>query len=93
MLGRAIVAALRSRVPVLPFHADWIKNTFAPGVEISALSCPRGSAKSWIVGQLASLALRPGLTYMGAGHRDPHGVRILGTIPHYVGLRPGGAGR
>ena len=60
MLGRAIVAALRLRVPVLPFHADWIKNTFSPDVEISAMSCPRGSAKSWIVGQLASLAMRPG---------------------------------
>ena len=60
MLGRAVVAALRDRVPVLPFHADWIKNTFAPDIEISALSCPRGSAKSWIVGQLAALALRPG---------------------------------
>ena len=59
-LGDAIVRSLRSRVPVLPFHADWIKNTFAPDVEISALSCPRGSAKSWIVGQLAALALRPG---------------------------------
>ena len=59
-LGDAIVRSLRSRVPVLPFHADWIKNTFAPDIEISALSCPRGSAKSWIVGQLGALALRPG---------------------------------
>ena len=59
-LGSQIVPVLRQRVPVLPFHADWIKNTFAPDIEISALSCPRGSAKSWIVGQLAALALRPG---------------------------------
>ena len=59
-LGGAIVRSLRQRVPVLPFHADWIRNTFAPGIEVSALSCPRGSAKSWIVGQLAALAMRPG---------------------------------
>ena len=60
MLGRAIVSALRERAPVLPFHAAWIKNTFASDIEVSALSCPRGSAKSWIVGQLAALAMRPG---------------------------------
>ena len=59
-LEERVVAALRERVTILSFHADWIRSTFADGVEISALSCPRGSAKSWCVGQLAGLALRPG---------------------------------
>ena len=59
-LGNAIVRALRRRVTVLPFHARWIRNTFADDIQISAMSCSRGSAKSWIVGQLAALGLRPG---------------------------------
>ena len=59
-LGDRVVAALRERVTVLPFHAEWIRRTFAPGVEISALSVPRGSAKTWIAGQLGALALTPG---------------------------------
>ena len=59
-LGNDIVQALRKRVTVLPFHENWIKNTFADDIQISALSCTRGSAKSWIVGQLAALGLRPG---------------------------------
>ena len=59
-LGDQIVRALRQRVRVLPFHADWIKATFADDIQISAMSCPRGSAKSWCVGHLAALGLRPG---------------------------------
>ena len=59
-LGDRVVADLCERVPILPFHDRWIRSTFADGVEISALSCPRGSAKSWVVGQLAALGLRPG---------------------------------
>lgn len=59
-LGDLIVQDLRQRVTVLSFHADWIRNTFADDVQISAMSCPRGSAKSWCVGQLAALGLRPG---------------------------------
>ena len=38
-----MVKALRGQAPVLPFHASWIRSTFAPDVQISALSCPRGS--------------------------------------------------
>ena len=59
-LGDQVVRALRHRVKVLPFHAQWIGATFSDDIQISALSCPRGSAKSWIVGQLAALGLRPG---------------------------------
>ena len=59
-LGDQIVRALRQRVTVLPFQANWIRATFANDIQISAMSCPRGSAKSWCVGQLAALGLRPG---------------------------------
>lgn len=59
-LGPEIVRSLRQRVTVLPFHARWIKASFHPDTQIAALSCPRGSAKTWIAGQLAALAMRPG---------------------------------
>ena len=55
-----MVKDLRQRVTILPFHSRWIRSTFADDIEISCLSCPRGSAKSWVVGQLAALGLRPG---------------------------------
>ena len=66
-LGSAIVKALRERVKILPFHAKWIASTFDPAIQISALSCPRGSAKTWIAGQLAALSLRPGSPTWQAG--------------------------
>ena len=59
-LGDRVVAALRERATVLEFHARWIRATFAPDVQISALSCPRGSAKTWIAGRLAALCITPG---------------------------------
>ena len=59
-LGRALVRYLRQRVPVLAFHEKWIRATFDPATQISALTCPRGSAKTWICAQLAGAALRPG---------------------------------
>ena len=59
-LDDQVVRSLRQRVTVLPFHADWIRATFANDIQISAMSYPRGFAKSWCVGQLAALGLRPG---------------------------------
>ena len=60
-LGAArVVAALRERVTVLPFHRRWVRAVFEPDIEVGVLSCPRGSAKTWIAAQLAGLALRPG---------------------------------
>ena len=59
-LGLQVVAALRERVPVLPFHRAWIRSVFQPDIQIGVLSCPRGAAKTWIAAQLAALALRPG---------------------------------
>ena len=66
-LGAAVVRALRKDTTVLPFHAEWIKATFAPDVQISALSCPRGSAKTWIAGRLAALTISPGSPLFQAG--------------------------
>ena len=45
---------------MLPFHRKWIRAAFAPDTEIAALSCPRGSAKTWLAGHLAGECIRPG---------------------------------
>ena len=61
-LGSRVVRALQERAEhlILPFHRRWIRSAYAPDVQIAALNCPRGAAKTWIAGQLAALALRPG---------------------------------
>ena len=59
-LGERVVRALRRDVKILPFHADWIRHAYAEDIEVAALSCPRGSAKTWICGHLAALAITPG---------------------------------
>ena len=66
-LGDRIVRDLKKRVTVLPFHGRWIKETFAEDVEISALSVPRGAAKTWLAAQLAAQAIRPGSPTYQAG--------------------------
>ena len=59
-LKEDIVKALRARVPILPFHARFLRAAYSEGVDVAALSCPRGSGKTWLLGQLAALALTPG---------------------------------
>ena len=59
-LGADIVRSLQLRTTVLPFHRDWIRQAFSPDIEIAALSCPRGSAKTWLAGYLAAECIRPG---------------------------------
>ena len=69
-----IVEALKRRGVRLPrFHAEFVARAFAPGVELAALSVPRGSAKTWLAGNLAALALRPGSPTF-APHRETLGV-------------------
>lgn len=59
-LGSEIVADLKRRGVRLPgFHADFVRDAFAPGIELAALSVPRGSAKTWLAGNLAALAVTP----------------------------------
>ena len=49
------------------FHRRWIRSVFAEDVQIGVLSCPRGSAKTWIAAQLAALAMRPGSPLFRSG--------------------------
>ena len=72
-LGDRIVRDLRKRVTVLGFHEKWIKSTFQPDIEISCLSAPRGSAKTWAIGQLLAQAITPGSPTFEAG------VEVLGV--------------
>lgn len=60
MLGKQITKELRKRVTVLPFHAAWIRAAYHPDIQIAGLSCTRGSAKTWLLGQLAALGMVPG---------------------------------
>ena len=59
-LGREVVRWLRRRTTVLRFHADFIVAAFADDIQEAALSVPRGSAKTWIAGQLAAAGITPG---------------------------------
>ena len=58
-LGGQIVKNLQRRTVILPFHRRWIREVFQPDIEIGALSCPRGAAKSWLAGHLAAEGVRP----------------------------------
>ena len=61
MHAHRITEALKARgVPLLPFHRKWVKAAFAPDIQIAALSVPRGSAKTFLAGNLAAVSLIPG---------------------------------
>ena len=57
----------------MPFHRRWIRAVYSPDVEVGVLSCPRGSAKTWVSAQLAALAIRPGSPTW------ERGVEVLGV--------------
>ena len=57
--GHIIVRELKKRIPLLPFHKQWIISSFDPDIAISALSCPRAAAKSYLCGHLAAQTLNP----------------------------------
>ncbi len=61
-LGLRVVRALDvlAEHRLTAFHRGWLRAVFEPGVEIGVLSCPRGSAKTWLAAQLAALAIRSG---------------------------------
>ena len=59
-LGHRVVRWLRARTKVLEFHREFIRSAFAEDIQIAALSVPRGSAKTWIAGQLAACGITPG---------------------------------
>ena len=55
------------------FHADLIREAFAAEVQIVGASLPRGSAKTWLAGNLAAQAITPGSPTFEAG------VEVLGV--------------
>ena len=59
MNGTRIADYLAGRVTILPFHRRWLGRVFAPDVQIGVLSCTRGSAKTWLFGQLGAASIRP----------------------------------
>ena len=72
-LGDEIVRWIRKRTTLLKFHADWIKASFSPEVQVSALSCPRGNAKTWLYGWLGACAMTPSAPLWREG------VEVLGV--------------
>ena len=50
---------LGERVTLLPFQQRFIRGTFRPGVQTSALSIPRGNGKTSLVAWLAAAVLLP----------------------------------
>ena len=54
-----IVKWINSRADhqLLPFHKEFIRGAFAPGIEIAALSCPRGNGKTWLFSLLSQCSL------------------------------------
>ena len=65
--GALVVRELRRQVQILPFHARWIKAAYRDDIQIAALSCPRGAAKTWLFGRLAALGITPGSATWEAG--------------------------
>ena len=61
-LGFRVARALAERAEhrIMRFHQRWIRAAYAEDTQVAALSCPRGSAKTWIAGQLGALAISPG---------------------------------
>ena len=68
-LGLRVVRALDGLAAhrLTGFHRRWLRSVFADDVQIGVLSCPRGSAKTWIAAQLAALAMRPGSPLFRSG--------------------------
>ena len=50
-----------------PFQREFIKRSLAHGVDVAALSIPRGNGKSWLAAHLLERALTPGDELFVAG--------------------------
>ncbi len=72
-LGADVVRWIRKRTKIPNFHARWIRRSFSPDIQISALSCPRGNAKTWLYGWLGACAMTPGSPLWREG------VEVLGV--------------
>lgn len=47
-------------IPLRPFQRSFLSHALAPGIEIAALSLPRGNGKSWLSAHILSRCLTPG---------------------------------
>ena len=81
MLGDEICSWIRKRTTLLPFHAEWIKKSFHPECQISALSVARGNAKTWLFGWLGACAMTPGAPLWREGVEVLRGERELRAKP------------
>ena len=68
-LADDVVKGYRALSPdaLLRFHERWLRATFADGIDVSALSVPRGNAKSAVTGRIVGLAMTPGSPLWRAG--------------------------
>ena len=55
-LGAALFAMLELR----PFQRRFLKGALAPGVDVAALSLPRGNGKTWLAAHILERCLTPG---------------------------------
>ena len=46
--------------PLRAFQKRFVKQALAPGIDVAALSIPRGNGKSWLAGHLLTRCLTPG---------------------------------
>ena len=60
MLGEKIAKELQSSLDIQEFQRDWLRESFKPGIAISALSMPRGNGKTALLASVASATLTPG---------------------------------
>ena len=53
--------------PLRTFQKQFIRGALAPGVDVAALSIPRGNGKSWLAAHLLRRCLTPGDSLHVAG--------------------------
>ena len=46
--------------PLRTFQKQFVRRALAPGIDVAALSIPRGNGKSWLAAHLLQRALTPG---------------------------------
>ena len=69
----SLIRDLETRIKLLPFHRQWLASAYDNDIQVAALSCPRGNAKTWLIGNLAAQAITPGSPTFNSG------VEVLGV--------------
>ena len=62
---------------LLGFQRRWVGCAFSPGVDVAALSAPRGSGKTMLLGRLAALAVTPASPIHHVGHEV---IAVSGSV-------------